>query len=295
MIARLAVDGCYYRAIRCMPQHADTLARQVARLVWASSASTRAVLMENARLALGPDADEQKVQSVALSMILNMQRSITGVLLSERSSADELASSVKEFSGEKAYQAVRTLGKGMLLASIHMGAFEPCLALLRRFERRVHVLFQPDPMPSFERARSRLRQSLGVIEHAVSDGVSAWVALRDALEADEVVVLHADRVMPSQAGARMPFLGIQDAVLPTGPARLAIGCGTPIVPTFCVRVPHGFAVHMGTPIVAPVQALRAHDVAAHPSQHALIASMESAIRKAPEQWLAYGRVRGERS
>jgi lauroyl/myristoyl acyltransferase len=292
MISRVVVDGCYYRSIRCMPRHADLFGRQVARLIWAASGSTRAVLSENARLALGPDASPKRVQEVAREIICNMQRSITEVLLSEGASADELASSVREFSGEKEYDRARALKKGMLLASIHMGAFEPCMALLRRFERRVHVLFHPDPMPSFERARSRLRRSLGVIEHAVSDGVSAWVALRDALEADEVVVLHADRVMPGQSGARMRFLGIDDANLPTGPARLAIGCGTPIVPTFCVRRPGGYAVHMSTPIIAPAQALRANDVANHPSQRALIAAMETAIRAAPDQWMAYGRIAG---
>jgi lauroyl/myristoyl acyltransferase len=175
-----------------------------------------------------------------------------------------------------------------------MGAFEPSIALLRKFESRIHVLFHPDPLPRFERARSALRQSLGIIEHAVSDGVSAWAALQDALRANEVVVLHADRVMPMQQGSRIPFLGAHDTVLPTGAARLALACGAPIVPTFCYRHGHELEVEMMAPIYCEVESLRSSEVASHPAQLALVAALETAIRKHPSQWMAFMQVREAR-
>jgi lauroyl/myristoyl acyltransferase len=293
--ARLVVDRGYYTALRRFPSLAPALGRMAASCLFASSPGLRTVARENARLALGPDTTEAEVDRVARAMVGNMQRTIAETLLAERASPDELAARVLRFSGQDGYHRVRdpgrVVGRGLLVASIHMGAFEPCLALLRRFEPRIHVLFHPDPMPGFERARQRLRQSLGIIEHPVTGGVQAWMSLHEALGRGEVVVLHADRTMPDQRGSVMRFLGVEDALLPTGPVRLALACGVPIVPIYCSRIEGGLAVDMDQPIECGTESLRGDAVARHPAQAALVASMERAIRARPEEWMAFGRVR----
>lgn len=289
--ARLVIDHLYFGAICSIPALAPAMGRAVAIGGMAAVPAWRRALRANARLALGPQASESEVRAVAAGMLLNMQRSIADILLSEGISADALAARVKRFSGQEQYHAAHDLGRGVVVASAHMGAFEPSIALLRKFEPRIHVLFHPDPMPRFERARSALRQSLGVIEHAVSDGVSAWAALQDALRANEVVVLHADRVMPMQQGSRIPFLGASDAVLPTGAVRLALGCGAPIVPTFCYRNGDDLEVEMMAPIYCELESLRSTEVACHPAQQALVAALEIAIRKHPSQWMAFMQIR----
>ena len=291
--ARISVDGLYFRAIRSMPALAPAMGRAVAMGGMAAAPAWRRILRQNARLALGAIATESEVCAVAADMALNMQRSIADILLSEGISADVLAARVSRFSGQQEYHAARdhSRGRGLVVASAHMGAFEPSIALLRKFEPRIHVLFHPDPMPRFERARSALRQSLGVIEHAVSDGVSAWAALQDALRSNEVVVLHADRVMPMQQGSRIPFLGAEDTVLPTGAVRLALTCGSPIVPTFCYRHGEELEVEMMAPIYCEVELLRSAEVASHPAQRALVSALETAIRRHPAQWMAFMQIR----
>lgn len=292
MASRVLVNGVYYRALEMFPGAAPMLTRSVARGLGAFSASLRSVVAENARLALGGSATAEDVHRVTSTVILRMQNAIRDTLSSSTSTADALADRIVDFSGQDGYHRARAHARGMLVASIHMGSFEPCLALLRKYESRVHVLFHPDPMPRFEQARSRMRASIGIVEHRVSDGVDAWIALRDALEANEVVVMHADRVMPRQHGARMSFLGIDDAVLPTGPVRLAVGCGAAIVPAFCTHGAGGLAVTMDDPICMPQEILRSHEVPGHAAQRQLVASMERAIRGSPDQWLAFWRVRG---
>ena len=89
----------------------------------------------------------------------------------------------------------------------------------------------------------------------------------------------------------MTFLGADDALLPTGPVRLALACGAAIIPTYCTSTPHGLHVEMDTPIQCPQHVLRGREVVGHPSQLALIRSMEHAIRATPDQWLAFWRVR----
>jgi KDO2-lipid IV(A) lauroyltransferase len=64
------------------------------------------------------------------------------------------------------------------------------------------------------------------------------MTLRDALRANEVVAIQGDRVMPGQKGRRMPFLG-GHLMLPTGPVKLAMASGAPIIPVFSVRTPRG--------------------------------------------------------
>lgn len=290
--SRLAVDLGYYGAIRAFPPLAPSFGRAMASGLLAWSPVLRGTVLANARLALGPDATEADVQRVALGMLRHMQQAIVEILLDSNETLDSLASRVRRYSGQEAYHRARERRRGLVVASAHMGAFEPSLALLRKFESRIHVLFHPDPMPSFERARRRLRRTLGVVEHPVTGGVQAWLALQDALRADEVVVLHADRAMPRSSGSPMPFLGCPDAILPTGPARLALACGAPIVPIFCRRGPDGLEVEMTEPIECGEELLRARDVAMHPVQARLVAVMERAIRRDPSQWLAFAPVRG---
>lgn len=57
----------------------------------------RRTLRENARLALGPHAAEAEVRAVATEMLLNMQRSIAEILLSEGVTVDALAARVTRF------------------------------------------------------------------------------------------------------------------------------------------------------------------------------------------------------
>jgi lauroyl/myristoyl acyltransferase len=288
--ARVVINDIYYAAMERFPRAAAPIGRTVARGLMVSVPPWRRALRANARLALGPSATQQEVHRVAAQMLSNMQLAIADVLHSQHATPEALAGRVTRFSGQDAYFTARVQCPGMIVASAHMGSFEPCLAMLRKFEPRVHVLYQPDPMPRFERARARLRKSLGVVEHRADEGVAAWAALHEALMANEVVVLHADRTMPFQRGSRMHFLGSPRAVLPTGPVRLALACGSAVVPSFCYRHADGLEVEMSQPIVCRPQAVRAAEVADHPAQRALNAAMERAIRAHAEQWMVFAPI-----
>lgn len=288
--ARVVINDIYYAAMERFPRAAAPIGRTVARGLMFGVPPWRRALRANARLALGPGASEREVHRVAACMLANMQVAIADVLHSQYESPDALAKRVTRFSGQEAYFTARVQCQGMIVASAHMGSFEPCLAMLRKFEPRVHVLYQPDPMPRFERARARLRRTLGVVEHRADEGVAAWAALHEALMANEVVVLHGDRTMPFQRGSRMHFLGSSRAVLPTGPIRLALACGAAVVPSFCYRHADGLEVEMAEPILCRTQALRAAEVATHPAQRALNAAMERAIRAHAEQWMVFAPI-----
>jgi KDO2-lipid IV(A) lauroyltransferase len=286
-LARMAVEEPYYAALAAAPWASGVLRGGMARAAWLAMPAWRANLRRNAGLALGPGADAAARERCARAMMAAMQLAAAEVVQSSRATPDELRARATRFSGSEAYAALRAKRRGAILAGIHMGAFEPALAWLVHIERRVHVLYHPDASPRFERARSALRRRLGVVEHPITDGVAAWAGLQAALHADEVVVLHADRTMPGQRGASMPFLGLRDAQLPAGPVRLAASAGAPIVPTFCVRTPDGLHVIADPPIEVAPGALALREVPRHPAQRALVAAMEHRIRAQPSEWLAF--------
>lgn len=290
-IGRLLIDGVYYRTIETAPL-LRPLARGAAQAAaFALATKWRRNLAFNAGLALGPGADRLRRAGCAFQMMGAMQLFIEEVIASRNLCPEALRARVVRFEGTADYLAARSLQRGVVVAGIHMGSFEPALAMLRGLEKRVHVLFQTDAMPRFERARSQLRARLGVVEHRVSDGLGAWGALLDALRADEAVVMHADRTMPGQAGVRMPFLGLVDAELPPGPLRLAASIGSPIVPTFSARVQGGLHIWADGWIQTKCERLTAAEVPSHPAQRELVAAMERAIRRYPEQWMAFADLR----
>jgi KDO2-lipid IV(A) lauroyltransferase len=157
---------------------------------------------------------------------------------SARMTREQLAGRIEQIDGHERYVAIRASGRGAIILTAHMGSFEVGAAGLLEYEPRLHVVFKRDPGP-FEQIRQSLRQRLGgIVEQAVDEGWGVWVKLRDALRNNEVVAIQGDRVMPGQKGRRMPFLGGHVA-LPTGPVKLAMASGAPIVPVFSVRTPRG--------------------------------------------------------
>src|SRR5439155_1382943 len=88
----------------------------------------------------------------------------------------------------------------VLRRAAHLGSFELGAAMLAKHERRIHVVFRRDRHWSFEQMRSEQRARLGIVEAPLDDGWDIWLRLREALLADEAVLLQGDRVLPGQRG-----------------------------------------------------------------------------------------------
>jgi len=142
-------------------------------------------------------------------------------------------------------------------------------------------VFKRDPS-RFEQVRSALRRRLGILEAPVDEGWGLWVRLRDALRRDEVVMVQADRVMPGQKGLKVPFLH-GHVMLPSGPVKLALASGAPIVPIFSLRGSRGrLRIRIEEPILAGPS-----DASPHPALLRLAGVLEKYVRAYPEQWLMF--------
>lgn len=207
-----------------------------------------------------------------------------------RLTAEQLANLVESVEGLDAYRALRGARRGAILVTAHLGTFEAGLAALAGEEPKVRVVFKRDSAAAFERLRSRLHAALGVIENPIDDGLTSWLALREALLNDEVVVMQGDRAVPGQKSEVVPFLH-GHVRLPTGPVRLAHLTGSPIIPVFAVPTGRGkYRVLLKDAIdVASVDAEFLADGGAAVGSRALRVladAIAEVVAANPHQWLA---------
>lgn len=261
------------------------LLRPVAvRSAWLTSRQIRDATRANAKRLIAPDVSEECARAFALLVIGRFYDAVLEFGTNRGLGPDELARRLEQVQGQERYDQARGLGRGAVLVTAHLGSFETAIGMLRQVEPRIHVVFQRDAFSSFERARSRQRRRLGVIEAPVDEGFTTWLGLRDALTADEVVLIQADRCMPGQRGVPVPFLGGHLRV-PTGPVRLARLTGSPIIPVFALSMPkHRVRVVLGRPI-HPADHARPAPGQADPILGLIAAEIEGVVKEYPSQWL----------
>jgi lauroyl/myristoyl acyltransferase len=254
---------------------------------WNCSRYSRLALRANARRILGPDAPARECDRLAKATLANFFRFVADMGRNNGRSVEQILTDIDAVEGLENYRVARVAKRGAILAAAHIGPFECAVASLRRHEPKVHVVFRRDMRnDAFESLRASLRAKLGVIEAPVDDagGLGPWMALREALGRDEVVLLHADRVMPGQRGALVPFLG-GHIELPPGPVKLALASGAPILPVFSFWQPDGrvrIVIEPAIEVTEPWTRDRAH-----PAQLQLAGIIEQQIRRHPDQWLMF--------
>ncbi len=236
----------------------------------------------NARRLLGPGSSAAERRRLSHAVIRNFFEFI--VELGRGHGVEELRSRIESIEGREHYERARAAGRGTIVVTAHLGSFETGVAALREHEERVHVVFARDPLPIFERARAAQRERLGVIEAPVGLDWTMWVRLRDALRADEVILLQGDRVMPGQRGVRTVFFD-GHVLLPAGPAKLALASGAPIVPVFAVLLPDGRVRIKMEEAVFVEEGDCPEEVTRR-----LGRVIEGYVRRYPEQWLRVDRA-----
>jgi KDO2-lipid IV(A) lauroyltransferase len=231
----------------------------------------------NCRRILGENVDDKTAYRFGRAVLSNFIDFICDIGRAVKMSREQIFERVESIDGHDKYLAARALKTGAIVVTAHMGSFEAGIAALRKYEERIHVVFKRDT-GRFEQIRQALRQRLGVVEQPVDDGWGVWMNLRDALRKDEVVAIQGDRVMPGQKGMKMPILG-GHLLLPTGPVKLAMASGAPIVPVFSVRTPEGrIKLFIEEPII-----VAGNDIDA--AMQKLAATLQTYIARFPEQWL----------
>jgi KDO2-lipid IV(A) lauroyltransferase len=240
--------------------------------------------LANAARILGPDSSVQQRIAMGKGVVANFYEFIYEIGRNRRRTAQEIIGDIDQMVGSEHYEHARRHGKGLIVVTAHLGSFETGVAALIAKSEKVHVVFRRDEHPKFERLRSAQRKRLGVREAPVDGGLGVWLRLRDALKNNEVVLMQGDRVMPGQRGVKVRFLS-GHMLIPTGPVKLALTTGAPIIPVFSVRTSKDTVrVYIEPPIFVPEGSDAGTGI--HPAIPRMARVIERYVSKFPDQWLA---------
>jgi len=134
-------------------------------------------------------------------------------------------------SGSENLAAVRSSGRGAILLGAHLGSFQAMSAVADSVNFRVRVV---GDFRNAERINRVLREFNPASEASmiqISDSIDFVIAIKQAIDAGDLVAILGDRVRPREAWAFADFLGSQ-AAFPTGPYALASVLQCPIYLTF---------------------------------------------------------------
>lgn len=235
------------------------------------------------RHVLGPDVSARRLRRVVRAVFRNNVRNYYELARLPRLPLSEIMAraQINDAQWEAIIGPVRQ-GKGVIIASAHFGSFEMVSQTLIAKSLEVTFLiahFSPKVVSEYV---SSLRSAQGL--RLMETGPKELLAAARDLKAGRIIGILADRNV-EQHGVEIPFFG-DIAVIPTGPARLAMQTKAIIVPCFCVRLGNErYSVEVDEPIV-PVRTGDT-DADAERIMKQVIAAYERHIGAHPSQWVLF--------
>ena len=173
-------------------------------------------------------------------------------------------------------------GRGVIYALPHMGDFEQAgrWVILAGAGSFTTVAERLKPESVFQRFLA-FRQGLGMEVLPTTGGPHPFGVMAQRLRAGKLICIVADRDL-SDTGVEVEFFG-EKALLPAGPAALAVQTGAALMPVACWFVGEAdWAAHVYDEIPVPAEGSRKEKAAA--MTQALATVFEQAIREHPEDW-----------
>ncbi len=168
-------------------------------------------------------------------------------------------------------------GKGLILASLHLGNFELCGRVIAARCELLDVV-KPQRNPLFDRHLDRMRNECGIA--TVPMDRSGPAVLRH-LRRGGVVSLLLDQDAGDK-GIMVEFMGRPASTWP-GAARLSLQTGCPVLPVCLARTSDGGHELEFGPLLDPRQ-LPAGQREATAYTQLITAELEAFVRRHPEQW-----------
>jgi len=178
--------------------------------------------------------------------------------------------------GREHIDAALSGGRGAIIAVPHMGSWDMAGSYAGVVGYRVSGVAERFP-GSLNDAVVRTRQRFGVT--VIMLGHSAVRAITQALQANGVVALLCD--LEQGPGVKVRFFG-HSAVVPGGPAAIALKTGAPLLPAYQYSTSPGRHIVHLEPALAPAEGETKTSLMQRVVDH-----FESFIRERPDQWYAF--------
>jgi phosphatidylinositol dimannoside acyltransferase len=244
---------------------------------WLSPGQRRAAL-ENYAAVLGLPASDPHVARVAKTAFQNYGRMLVDFLRMAGLTPEELIARTT-VDGREHFDTALARGRGAIMAVPHMGSWDMSGAYAAAIGYKAVAVTDPFPGSLNDAVvRTRLRYGLQVI----STGRAAVRTLTDTLRANGVIGLVCD--LQHGPGVEVDFFG-RRAVVPAGPAALALKTGAALIPiSQHATAPGRQHIHLD-----PALSVTAADTKESLMQR-VVDRFEVFIRERPEQWYAFRRM-----
>ncbi len=229
-----------------------------------------------------PGAKEEEVDRVARGVFRHSLLNYYDLLCSYRLGAGQER---LYFQGEDNLRAAQGMGKGIIIATAHLGSINLLRLATVHFSWKGVVLTEPLLMDGLDRLTDRLRSSSGI--RAFPARLAGLKEAFRSLKRGEIVIVACDRAIQG-TGVRMPFMG-QETLMPNGAVELAARTGAPLLPAFGLRDEDGGHKLLFEP---PFTVGQNGNATCTPEEGlARVArAMEDHIRTYPEQWVVFSPI-----
>jgi lauroyl/myristoyl acyltransferase len=241
---------------------------------WLSTAQRNAAL-DNYAIALGRDRNDPEVGRVARRAFQNYGRMLMDFLLMSSLTPDELLKHVT-LDGREQLDAALANGKGAIMAVPHMGSWDMAGSYAGALGYSISAVAERFP-GSLNEAVVRTRQRFGL--QVITLGRAAVRGITQALQNNSIVALLCD--LEQGPGIAVDFFG-RRAVVPGGPAAIALKTGAALLPAYqYATFPGHHHIHLDPPM----------SIAAGETKERLmqrvITRFEDFIAEYPDQWYAF--------
>jgi phosphatidylinositol dimannoside acyltransferase len=265
----------------------ETWARRLfafgADIAWRRQGGGVQVLEGNLLRVLGPDTDGAGLRAMSREVMRSYGRYYMETFRLQGIPAERLLAGMHNDSPNVplTMEYLRQ-GRGVIYALPHSGQYEAAGAwiIAKGAGSFTTVAERLQPEQVFQQFL-KFRQGLGMEVLPTTGGQHPFGVMAQRLRAGKLVCLVADRDL-SEAGVAVDFFG-EKALMPAGPAALAVQTGAALMPVSCWFVGEdewGTYVHDEIPV--PADGDRKAKVTAMTQQ--LAAAFERGIREHPEDW-----------
>jgi KDO2-lipid IV(A) lauroyltransferase len=236
----------------------------------------------NLRIAF-PEWTESRRRRVLTESCANMARSFVELALLSRGDAEELRRLV-DIEGLEHLEVARKESEtgGVIALTAHFGSWEFLAAAMVARGLPVTLVHRARDNPLIEELVGSLRERGG--SELFTRGSAARAALR-ALRDGKILAMTYDQNCSREEGVFVPFFG-RLACTRTGPPRIAMRTGVPVLPVFVERQ-DGSARHR-VRILPALELLpegEDREAAVRENARRMTQVVEAAIRRVPDHWI----------
>lgn len=178
------------------------------------------------------------------------------------------------------------LGKGVILATAHLGCWELGGVTLSLQGKQVTAVGVPDPTnAAINQWRDEMRRAHGLDVITIAPGQMSPLDMMRALDRNRVVCMLTDRNFVESDPIELEFFG-RRAKFPRGPAILSIATDAPLLPAFVTLGKGGkYKAEVEPAIAVPPKGTKQERGAI--MMQALVKVLEAKIRENAEQWYIF--------